>query len=215
MLCGNCGYNNSASAKFCILCGSQLSKGEIMDPDPKICPQCGEPNEGHAMFCSACRSDVSAAPRRSVLGGAKIEQRHDEAAGGLETDEQEGFQLEEQDHGADPGDTPVQDLSEHEPGLSPPMEEPPLEPLVQEDPPSQPSASQPQGVEPEGEEERGSGKRLGFLPLPKVPIPKLSLNFNFNSRLLMKSLIRIAIMIVIASIGVSIGLVSIMVIKGR
>lgn len=67
MLCSSCGYNNSSSARFCILCGSPLAAEGVKDPDPKVCPSCGELNEGHAMFCTSCGADASTAPRRSAI----------------------------------------------------------------------------------------------------------------------------------------------------
>ncbi|EHM10419.1 hypothetical protein TheveDRAFT_1299 [Thermanaerovibrio velox DSM 12556] len=222
MLCGSCGYNNSASARFCILCGSQLSKAEVMDPDPKICPGCGEPNEGHAMFCSSCGADVYTAPRRSSLANAQTPPvQGEEPDGEVETDSPEGPDPEQEvkttaDNPADmdpiapweaepePYPSPTQDLFE--------------EPSRYEEPASSAPVYQEEAVEMKGEETKGEGnkRRFGFkLPLPKMSLPKLSIKISLNSRIIIKGLVHTAIVLVIASIGVSIGMLSIMVIKGR
>ena len=55
MICSNCGADSPGVFKFCLQCGSQLTRA---------CPTCGTPLPGEARFCGACGTaleDVSAA----------------------------------------------------------------------------------------------------------------------------------------------------------
>ncbi len=57
--CPQCGFNNNASAKFCIGCGSPLSAAPASG---KICPQCGTANTEDSAFCVECGTPLNQAP---------------------------------------------------------------------------------------------------------------------------------------------------------
>lgn len=57
--CPKCGFNNNASAKFCIGCGAPLSAAMASG---KICPQCGTANTEDSAFCVECGAPLNQAP---------------------------------------------------------------------------------------------------------------------------------------------------------
>lgn len=56
MRCSNCGYENSAGAKFCEECGAGLTR---------VCPRCGHESGPAAKFCSECGAPLGAWPQAS------------------------------------------------------------------------------------------------------------------------------------------------------
>lgn len=60
--CGQCGFNNNASAKFCINCGAKLAdQPEQKEKPGKVCGKCGFVNESDAFFCTECGTNLRAA----------------------------------------------------------------------------------------------------------------------------------------------------------
>jgi ribosomal protein L40E len=51
-ICPKCGKNNSESAKFCIVCGSNLVDYGI------YCTECGGKNPSNAKFCQECGKEI-------------------------------------------------------------------------------------------------------------------------------------------------------------
>jgi len=51
MTCPNCGTENHPGRKFCLSCGTPLSR---------VCPSCGAANEAEAAFCGECGSPLEA-----------------------------------------------------------------------------------------------------------------------------------------------------------
>lgn len=64
MNCGNCGYANSPSAKFCRNCGRLLSRGAPATPRPSPseadlrCASCGARLREGARFCASCGARI-------------------------------------------------------------------------------------------------------------------------------------------------------------
>ncbi|HVM29450.1 MAG TPA: adenylate/guanylate cyclase domain-containing protein [Candidatus Limnocylindrales bacterium] len=59
MICGNCGTENLAGAKFCMECASPLAAG---------CPSCGFVNPAGAKFCMECATPLSARGTGTAAG---------------------------------------------------------------------------------------------------------------------------------------------------
>lgn len=55
--CPSCGHLNDPNAKFCVRCGSPLSRGEA-GMRGKYCPRCGAPLRPGAKFCVRCGARV-------------------------------------------------------------------------------------------------------------------------------------------------------------
>lgn len=53
-ICPNCGYENGASTRFCMKCGSPLTQPPTTAAAGKCCPNCGAANTEDAMFCTDC-----------------------------------------------------------------------------------------------------------------------------------------------------------------
>lgn len=59
--CGQCGFHNNASAKFCINCGAKLADQLQQEEEPeKVCGKCGFVNDTDAFFCTECGNDLRA-----------------------------------------------------------------------------------------------------------------------------------------------------------
>lgn len=56
IVCPQCGFNNGASARFCISCGAPLS---VVPAGGKKCAKCGHMNSTEAAFCVECGSPVA------------------------------------------------------------------------------------------------------------------------------------------------------------
>ena len=52
--CPKCGFGNTASAKFCISCGSPLSAPQPQPQAVKFCTNCDAGNAMDSMFCTEC-----------------------------------------------------------------------------------------------------------------------------------------------------------------
>jgi class 3 adenylate cyclase len=65
--CANCGAENAAGKKFCIVCGAAIARA---------CPSCSSPVEPHAAFCGECGTALSgAAPLAAAATAAPVAER--------------------------------------------------------------------------------------------------------------------------------------------
>lgn len=215
MLCGSCGYNNSASAKFCILCGAQLAKSEVQDPDPKICAACGEPNEFHAMFCASCGYDVSSAPRRSTLSPQEGDHNKEEPSAELP---EESIYPDETSMAAEEPLSPVSMVSStpsseplgssHEAeAVNPPPQEVKHDLTGQEDSPHEESGKRHEGP--------SWGLTTLGVRIARDAILQLSAMPKFNGRVIMAVILRLTAVFALGAVGVAIGVASMLILRGR
>jgi uncharacterized membrane protein YvbJ len=71
MLCGNCGWTNSATAKFCNQCGRAFTGGD-QPAAARRCRNCGAEVRAGRKFCRVCGQPVGSLPPAAPPADASL-----------------------------------------------------------------------------------------------------------------------------------------------